>query len=311
MKKLWMFMLILTTVTLSGCRSNNSTPATDSVSPIIPSLTIALSPTKPVTPTDTPSSIPSATLPSILKQTSPPAPTVTPSPTLTPPPTLEPEQAVQTIMILMQEPTAPCFWGVCPGQTTLKEAKSIFTHLGLDIEHTATRDGKEYYYVVLLDLEKGLEINSLLTVQDNVIKSFEINIHPEEEQSNVPREWMAYSPETLILHYGTPSKVEFWVGGGPRPQYSMVVYYDAIDLIIQYFSFKDSYNRTTNSFHLCPLTDQYLNVNIWSGKDPRYPPLPGISLADATSMTLDEFSELMMGEHDSACIKIPYDVMFP
>ena len=194
--------------------------------------------------------------------TNTPTTTATPSPSTTHPPTLEPEQAVQTIMVLMHEPSAPCFWGICPGQTTLEEAKSIFTHLGLDIEHTATQDEYEYYYVVLLDLENGLEINFLLAVQDNVIKSFEISIHPEEEQPDVPREWLAFSPETLILHYGTPSKVEYSVGGGPRPQYSMVVYYDATDLIIQYHSFKDSYNRATNSFHICPLTDQYRHVMI-------------------------------------------------
>ena len=117
----------------------------------------------------------------------------------------------------MLEPTAPCFFGVCPGQTTLGEAMNIFTNLSFSVEQTNTRKAKEFYYAEK-NLDNGLEINLVLTIQDNLVKNFEINIRPEEEQAGVPRVWLAYSPETLIDYYGTPTKTEVFVGGGPRPQ---------------------------------------------------------------------------------------------
>jgi hypothetical protein len=116
---------------------------------------------------------------------------------------------------------------------------------------------------------------------------------------------------TLIDHYGTPTKIEVFVGGGPRDMYDMVIYYDTIDLIIQYISNIDTYVRDTNSFRLCPLVDQYETVTVWLGKDPEYPPHPSMTLEDATGLSLEEFSNLMKGNPVEACIEIPHDAMFP
>ncbi|MEA3440385.1 MAG: hypothetical protein U9R58_08890 [Chloroflexota bacterium] len=260
-----------------------------------------------ITQPTTVTSLPASASPTVLSTR--PA-TTSPSPTLTPPPTLLPEQAEDTIRKMIQEPTAPCFWEICPGQTTLEEAVNIFTHLGLYVERTNTRDGKEYYYVTS-SLESDLGFDTLLIIQDGVVKTLELYIDPETEQEDVPREWLAYSPETLIRHYGTPSMLDFSVSGGPRSGYIIVMYFDEVDLIVEYISFKDSYQKTTNSFRLCPLTDQFWSIHIWLGKHPEDIPNPGIILGDATSMTLEEFSELMIGYADDACIDIPRDVMFP
>jgi len=210
----------------------------------------------------------------------------------------------------MLEPTASCFWGICPEQTTLQEATDIFTHLGLVVEHTNTRKDKEFYYAEK-NSDNGLEINLVLTIQDNLVKNFEVNIRPEEEQAGVPRAWLAYSPETLIDHYGTPTKIEVFVGGGPRPQYAMDIYFYALDLIIEYFSFKDTKIKSINSFRLCPLIDQYETLTIWLGKEPEYPPLSAMQIEEATSISLIEFSDLIKGDPNKACVEIPQDVMFP
>jgi len=94
-------------------------------------------------PTETDTALPS---PTILSPTS--TSTVTPTETsiATLPATLEPEPAKESIEILLQEPVdceAPCFWGITPGQTTLDEAKNIFTHLGLEVK-SITDQGKDY-----------------------------------------------------------------------------------------------------------------------------------------------------------------------
>jgi hypothetical protein len=112
---------------------------------------------------------------------------------------LEPAQAEEAIGTLLQEPVdclAPCFWGIVPGQTSLSEARNIFTRLGLPVAST-TYEGKEFHGI-RYDFESGLSIIVTLTVQDETVMNLRVDIGLEKSQPGVPREWLAYSPETLI-----------------------------------------------------------------------------------------------------------------
>ncbi len=263
----------------------------------------------------------STALPTITK-TRPPSPTVvsvtsTPSPaptitaTLTPPVALEPEQAKETIRTLLREPvdcTAPCFWGIVPGQTTLGEAKNIFAKLRFSLEYTNTLDGKEFYDSAY-DFDNGLSVSPLLAVQNNIVTTLTVYITPETQQEEVPREWSTYSPETLITRYGTPSRVDFFLGRvAPTPDYSIVLYFDTVDLIVEYYGY--DYTFDGSFVQTCPLINQWNDVRIWMGKNPQYPPSLGVSLEEATSLTLEEFSILMTGDPQNACLKLKENV-FP
>jgi len=156
--------------------------------------------------------------------------------TLTPPVTLEPGQVENTVKTLLQEPVdceAPCFWGIMPGKTTFGEAQNLFLRLGLNLRFTLAEGGKEFYGVIY-DLSKGSEITPVLTVQDNIIKNLKIGINPTEQKAGTSREWSAYSPETLIERYGTPSKVNFASDWGPQSFFEMDMYFDNFDLIVHY-----------------------------------------------------------------------------
>jgi len=230
--------------------------------------------------------------------------------TLTPPATLEPVQAKDSLQSLLQEPDclAPCFWGVIPGKTTLGEAKNIFTHLGLGLEHTNTRDNKDFYGVIY-DFDNGLSVTPVLTIQNELVKSLRVDINPEKRQAGVPREWLAYSPETLINHYGRPSRVDFFVGrGAPSVSYAMVLYFESADLIVEYGGYDVTFEKT--SFRVCPLIDQQDNVSIWLGENPENPPGDAMPLEDASSITLEEFSKLMTGNSDEVCIYLKEEI-FP
>ena len=89
----------------------------------------------------------------------------------------------------------------------------------------------------------------------------------------------------------------------PHSLHSMVMYFDTVDLIVEYSNEKDSAD-----FLVCPLTDQQnIWVRLWFGEEPLYPPLPLVALDEATSMTLNEFSNLMMDNPEDACIDLkPY-----
>lgn len=238
--------------------------------------------------------------PTFIQPTAPPAHVPTETATMTPPATLEPEKAKATIITLLQEPEdcqAPCFWGIVPEQTTLDEAQNIFAHLGLQVKST-TFQGKDFYGVAY-DFEDGLSIIVTLTVVDAIVTDLRVDIHPEPQKSDIAREWLAYSPETLIKRYGSPSKMDFFVGRGPNPLYFIDMYFDTVDLIIHY----NSYEIYSN-MQICPLTDQMDNVRIWLGKNPMYPPIYDsevIPLEEAVSMTLEDFSDLMKGDPNKAC----------
>ena len=301
-------LLPVMAVTLYGCISKETTP--NVLEPGFPTAT-ALPVVAPTveTPPPSPTSIPS---------TATPRPTQTA--TLMPPATLVPQQAEASIRELLQEPEclAPCFWGIIPGQTTFDEAKNIVAHLGLQLEHTNTRDNKDFYESGY-EFDNGLSVAVVLAIQDERVTKVNVYINPERpEDPETPREWLAYSPETLIKQYGTPSKVDIFgtmsgeQGDSLGLAYGVNMYFDAVDLIVEYYSAYDyvKIDPTTGLVRICPLTDQFQAVRIWPGKDPQPEPSAGILLEEATSMTLEEFSELMTGEADNACFDLSKEIFY-
>jgi hypothetical protein len=229
---------------------------------------------------------------------------------LTPPPTLEPEQAKAVLQTLLSETVdcaAPCFWGIMPGQTTLGEAKNIFTRFGLQIKST-TYQGKDFYGIDY-DFDSGLSIGVTLTVQNEIVENLSVDIIPEMQHTRIQRAWSAYSPETLIHRYGQPSRVELALDWGPRTFFDMVMRFETVELIVEYTGY-NIIGGTIESPQVCLLTEQLESVRLWMGRDPQYPPPNGVPLEEATSMTLDEFASLMTGNPNMACFNLKKEV-FP
>lgn len=281
MKTIHRLSLLLVIVSgVSGCIANDSPTTPVQVDEPLPALTIT-----------SPSPSPTSTL--------------KPTETITIPlATLESEQAKETIRNLLQEPVdcdAPCFWGITPEQTALEDASDIFARLGLQLIHTNSRDNKDFY-AITYNLDDGLEITAILTVQNSIVKSIDMGIN-DSSQDGIPRKWSAYSPETLIERYGAPSRVDFFLGRvAPTPTHAMVLYFEAIDLIVGYSGSGILSSEAT--LEICPLTNDVDFIKIWMGENPRYPPSQGISLEEAALLTIEEFSRLMMGTPEMACFSL-------
>lgn len=254
-----------------------------------------------------------------IKTGSPTLTLVTPTFTITPvkmrtptsPATLMPEQAREAIRVLLQEPAdckAPCLWGITPGQTTLERAINIFTHLGLTVNST-TYQGKVFYGSEY-DLENGLSISLILTIQNEIVENMRVKIHPEEQKAGDTRGWLSYSPEILIQRYGSPSKVEFSLGRVDKPSHAMILYFESVNLIIRYGGREESFLNDKATLEVCPLINQVDYIEIWLGGDPQNPPLASVSLEKATSLSLEDFSKLMLGSPNKACFNLK-DEAFP
>jgi len=293
-----LYILLVVAVMIFGCESGHATPgaAPDTQTPAV-----FAAPVETRIPTSSITSVPLTATPS---QT----------PTPTPPATLKPEQAEEIIRTLMREPVgclAPCFWDIIPGQTTLDEAINVFAHLGLQVQST-TQDNKDFYGIAF-EFDNGLRISPILTVQEEIVKNLRIKISPELNQDGVSREWLAYSPETLISQYGEPSRIEFFVARTrdgnteQRTWYHLALYFQQVNLIIEY-----DYGEIhpEQNFRVCPLTDEFDLVRIWLGDEPEYPPFEGIDLVDAASMTIGEFSELMTNQTENPCFELNIE-LFP
>jgi len=273
-------LLLVIALGLSGCLSAGSGTLPTQTGTPIPSPTLVFST---ATSTSTPTETSTATLPA----------------------TLGPEQAKETIRTLLQDSIdceSPCFWGIVIGRTTLEEAINIFAHLGLQLKHTNTRDNKDFYGVVYHS-GNGLEVTPILTVQNNIVKSLDVGIN-DTSQEGTPRKWSAYSPETLIKRYGSPSRVDFFLGRvAPTPTHSMKMYFEKVELIVEY-SGTNLLNVDLPKLEICPLTNQVEYIHIWMGDDPRYPPSLDVPLEEATSLTMEEFSKLMTGDAKMACFNL-------
>ena len=297
-------------VMLSGCASSGDTSNT----PEPGSLTATAMPTvAPTVGTPSPS-------PTVIPPTTTHTPRPTQTATLTPPATLEPEQAEAALRKLLQKPDclAPCFWGIIPGQSTASEVYGIFTHLGLPFEHTVESDSKEFY-ALLRKFDSGLKLSIGLELQNGIVTNVGVYFSPENSEGpTAPREWLAYSPETLIRQYGTPSKVDFWgtqareLADAPYLAYGLNMHFDAVDLVIEYYSAYDyvKADPTTGLVRVCPLTDQFQSIRIWPGTDPEPYLSAGFPLEEAASMTLEEFSELMIGDAETACFDLNKEIFY-
>lgn len=254
----------------------------------------------------TQSTIPTQTQILILTFTSVPSsftvtPTSTQTATPTPPATLNPEQAKSVIRALLQTPEdcqVPCFWHIVPGKTAFDEAKNIFAHLGLTLKST-TSEGNKKIYSAVYETENGLQIIPILKVQDGIVTDLRIDIHPEPQKTGALREWLNYSPETLIGQYGSPSRVDFFVGRGPNPSYSMSMYFDSVKLLTRYVSYD-----LGSHLQACPINGQMDSVNVWLDQSLYAPPSDWVPLEQATSLTMDEFSKLMTDDPRKACFHL-------
>jgi hypothetical protein len=169
------------------------------------------------------------------------------------------------------------------------------------------------FYSLTHKFVSGLSLRIGLVVRDDIVKTVNVSFDPERsEDSTAPREWLAYSPESLIKQYGSPTKVEVFGTQSHEPgaalniSYALILYFDTVDLIIQYRSAYDyvKMDPATGSVKICPLTDQFQLVRVWPGKDPDNPPFPAFTLEEGSSLTLKEFSEMMLGDVNQACFDI-------
>lgn len=206
---------------------------------------------------------------------------------------------------LLQDPmncAAPCFLGITPGKTRMDKARAFFAPLGFQYrEGTDPNSGRDFYSVGYEDFI-GRDSNVTFYITNNLIENIEITPEIIKQKEGSPREWIAYSQETLIKKYGSPSRVEFAIDWGQvNTTIVMIIYYDEIDLIALYSGY-EMIPGHPSSPQFCPFTFPISHVRLWIGPNPPAPPqMPSVPLEQATTLTIDQFTQLMLGDPQDAC----------
>jgi len=229
-----------------------------------------------------------------------------PSATVTPLDTLKPAQITETLQPLLQEPmncAVPCFWGITPGKTSLEDVRIFFSKLGFT-PFEKVYEGRGFY-TILYNTGSGYDSHVTFHVNNSLVENIVITPDIPKPKAGGLRDWIAYSPETLITRYGNPSSVRFTLssyglaGSLPNIAVNMIMYFDTSDLIVHY----SGYNMTPASF--CPLTASFDHVRLWIGNNPPdTPSFETIPLEKATSLTIDQFAQLMKEEPAKACFTL-------
>jgi hypothetical protein len=127
-------------------------------------------------------------------------------------------------------------------------------------------------------------------------------------------DWMAFRPDTILRTYGLPTRVVFSLSYPTEPTTSNTVGYDFSfiyseqDMIIGYWEPRVVDRRF---LHICPLNDPELYyVNYWLGEDFEDTYVHGVDVQDITTLSLEDFYSLMLGDPEDACIDLNPDAYF-
>lgn len=236
--------------------------------------------------------------------------------TLTPIPTLSVEQLGNLLSELMDtnaDCELPCFWGVRPGITTVQEAKDIFENQGVEWgENTiilgyARGDGSFYYpdvfvsFSIMNDIVEAIRVEGTRDQYDLAFKFTE--------------DWNQYNPAMMLARFGMPTEIylasPFFAEANVPNEYQLSFSYPSLGIVIDYSIVAEALG--TGRSKLCFAIDHvqkiFLNLNVPDDLNEQNISGPDMaenvkSWEEATGMSVEEFSDLLMDSENQKCVEV-------
>ena len=195
------------------------------------------------------------------------------------------------------------FLGSRAKKTSISESIDFLSSIGRKIARG--KDGNLNYYTTVLRFKEDLIISIILWEKGGLLDSINVDIGATNDQIFVD-DLMAFTPKNIMEEYGSPAKTSFFLSY-PTEQttsnnvdYGYTLQYQR--LILQYYGQRVP---AQSLVYACPMLDTGLRgLKLWLGEKPKHPPPDGVDLEIATSLTLDDFYQLMIGNPDEACIEL-------
>lgn len=251
--------------------------------------------------------------------------------TLTPFPTVSDQDRAKIIEKLIntnKNCELPCIWGITPGVSTWFDTTRFLAQINarfssdfetvvnytLSFEADAKDSPTEHVYNNFTFSTQNQKVVDLITAEGN----------GAEIPKEFPRLWKSYSPETIIVTYGEPSRVFLSTlpdsfGDRRKVGYFLWMFYDKQGFMIRY----DGNADYSPQYRFCPEISDYgeiegiylVSVN-FSNKIPLekqdeifesgYHKIK--SLEEATGLTNEEFTNLFLQNEIPACLDVSREV---
>jgi len=294
---------------ISGCVGSLNQPAEDIViieEAELPLMTGAEEVSTSVPPTLT-AALSEQTNEEVLPTSLPPTPTATRN-------ALEVETFVASLMETNGDCSEPCFWGLIPEETTIREGEDLITGLGNRL-HFGQRGSKKYYTTSLSSEDLELSISFLFWEKDGLINNIDASFVPLHRGEILTENLGAFSLQRILEKYGPPADVLFNISFPTEPSssdylaYSLELIYP--DFAVGYYE----YDITSTRPIACPRTDSGLNhIQLWFDKGQikqRRFPDSEVNLEKVASMTTEAFYQLMLQEPEQACFNLDLSAFGP
>lgn len=229
-----------------------------------------------------------------------------PSPTLT---GMEIEDLISSLMAANGNCTKPCFWGLVPGETTIINGIDFITGFRKTVL-SGQRESVKYYTTSLTT--NGLAISIILWDREGILNN--LNVDMGALTGEIPISSLgAFNSQEILEMNGRPTEVSFYLSKSTESPSSNSVGYGYIltypGFVVEYY---EQQIPATSPATVCPLIDSGLvGVKLWLGEAQAYPPVPGVDLGTATTMSVDEFYNIMLSEPDKACFSLDIGVFPP
>lgn len=246
------------------------------------------------------------------------SPSPVPSPTSSPVPTLELTPVTGEIHAFLTQGddcSSPCVFGIVPGQTSLEDVMRTFSWLRHPLLEKTYPNGSKFFNTVIGVEEENLSINVDLFAEKHVVKNMIVgmSLSADKHVSDIDA-WKAFSPKMILEKYGVPSRVGVYLSfpteeGFPlyTAWYDMIFFYDKQNFAIMYFH---GLVKEEVFIKACPATDLFTSLKIYYGKDLENPPIEGLPLEKVTSLTLEQFADLLKEESGFDCFEISKAAIF-
>jgi hypothetical protein len=254
----------------------------------------------------------------------------TTTPTLSLPPTISPDLWYQAIIDILSSNgncRLPCWWGVHPGESTLQSFNNVFYPIGYN-ELNKQGDFSEDFSISV----NQINIPNLLmrmSFENNIVQRIYIladNINkPGDKVSHFDdfaRAMEKYSLESILAHYGIPSRVYLEVYPKYEPTspliYALWVFYDDLGILIDYEG--EGIVIQGELVKICPDYDKLYTMEFYLQSPQIKPFLSGFAdeiqtfneqvsqksllpLDKATTLTLEEFHNIFISEKQDKCFQ--------
>lgn len=257
--------------------------------------------------------------------------TTQPTSTATPAPTLSVNQRaslMEELLATNKDCKLPCWWGVSPGVSKWMDVEDFILSIGAKTGQQSLSNDLILHETGGFDLpEKGIRNRiSFIESSANVI-AIRVAAEGRTNPEAFKEIWASYWPDKILSDYGKPSRVllkTFSRAGESSPVqrtiYGLWMFYDDKGVLIRYSGtviFDATYRicpSYAESGNLVPDIELYLQSPTNSmpiddlARDGLTPETSIRPLEDATGVSIDQFSELLLNDPQNFCVETPRDI---